>query len=114
MGMPALLTANATGTTGLVWMPDWLQTPFQVGIAATLSGGGQYAVEYSPTDLNYPGNGTTLENATWIAITGFSAATTSPLGANFEIPCRAFRINVASATATTVVTVFFTQVTYPR
>lgn len=80
MGMPALLTANATGTTGLVWMPDWLQTPFQVGIAATLSGGGQYAVEYSPTDLNYPGTGTTLANATWIAITGFSAATTSPLG----------------------------------
>lgn len=114
MGMPALLTANATGTTGEVWMPDWMQTPFSIGIAGTLTGGGQYAVEYTPNDLNYPGTGTTVGNATWIPVTGFSAATTSPLGSEFTIPCRGFRISIASATATTVVNVFFTQATFPR
>lgn len=113
MGMPAVLTANATGTTGEVWMPDWMQTPFSIGIAGTVSGGGQYAVEYTPNDLNYPGNGTTAANANWIAVTEFSAATTS-LGSEFTIPCRGFRINIASATATTLVTVYLTQATFPR
>lgn len=114
MGMPALLTANATGTTGTCWVPDWMQTPFVIGIAGTITGGGQYAVEYTPNDLNSQGSGTTPGNATWIAVTGLSAATTSPLGVNFTTPCGGFRISIASATATTVVNVFFTQATFPR
>jgi hypothetical protein len=116
MGMPALLTANATGTTA-VWTPDWMQTPFSVAIAASvISTGGVapgYNIEYTLNDLDAQGIGTSPANAVWF-VANSAIATTVAVSIALTSPVRGLRINLVTATATTFIQANFIQATFGR
>jgi hypothetical protein len=123
MGMPTVLTVNGTGTSG-IWFPDWMQNPFNIGIQCIATGGAatQYQVEHTLDNIEIVnalsvGGGfvnTVVGTATFIANPGITAATASNINGNYAFPVRGIRINVQSATATTVVTVTFVQATFGR
>lgn len=112
MGMPTMLTQNGTGTSA-IWTPDWMQTPFSIGIQAVAAGGAatQWSIEYTLQNLDSPL--ATAGSVTWLSnITNFAAATTGNISGSIIAPVKGLRINVQSATATTVITVDFVQATY--
>ena len=112
MGVPALITLN--GTASAVWMTDWMQNPFVVGIGlvtGTTGVNGTATVNYA---LQNPSgaqdvNGTTTPN--WFPLITVTAANATAL---FTTPCYALQVVVATATATSVWTAMFVQATYGR
>lgn len=115
MGMPAVLNLN--GTTGFVyWIPDWMQTPFSVGVALVSNGAaGTAAVEASLQNIDpLQANGTAPTNATWIPVIAAAALTTAAVATSWSMPVQAFRLNVSGAVATATVQVQFVQATYGR
>ena len=107
MGMPAVLTLN--GTTGsVVWTPDWMQPFFSVGIGLIGTGGvGSATAQATYDDPNL------VTSPNWFAVTsvaGLGALTT----ATFTSPCQGFRLNVSTATATTIYTATLVQATFGR
>lgn len=108
MGMPAVLTQNGTGTSA-VWVPDWLQTPFVVGLALKPAGAtGNLELTYD--SLSSPT--ATAGNVTWFTAVAFVAGTNAT--ATFTSPVQGFRINIATSLSTGVVTAVFVQATFPR
>lgn len=75
---------------------DHFQAPFNIGIAAKLSGAATFSVEYS---MDAPEN---VATATWFAATGFSGVSANTGGA-LVIPCRMICINVASGAGTVTI-----------
>jgi hypothetical protein len=113
MGMPALLTINGTGST--IWMTDWMQQPFQIGIGVTTGTtgvNGTAIVECTFSDPNpVDVNGVSSASVVWfpvIALTGANAT------ANFTTPVQALRASVVTATATSAWTFNFIQPTFGR
>ena len=107
MGMPAVVTVNGTGTSA-IWTPDWMQTPFVVGLGLTPAGA-TTTVEATYDSLASPT--ATAGNVTWftvVALTGINASAT------FTSPVQGFRLNVATSLSTGVVTATFVQATFPR
>lgn len=93
------ISKTGTGRSGIRVVDDF-QTPFSIGIAATLTGTATFSVEYSLDDPN--ADGYSAATATWFAVpsmSGLSATT----GGVLNIPCRAVSINVASGAGTVVV-----------
>lgn len=80
-----------------VTAPDHFQTPFNVGIAAKVTGTVTFSVEYSMADPMAVG----FDPATaeWFVAPGFSGVSAS-IGGSLTIPCRAICINVASGDGT--------------
>lgn len=117
MPMPAILTVNGTGTSA-VWMPDSMQNPMQIGIGVTMTGGAATAwrVEHTFQDFSSP---TATVNATtvWFCNSAIGTSSTFPLAVstftaldmNYAFPVTGIRVNVASATGTSIVTATFVQ-----
>jgi hypothetical protein len=94
-------TLSKTGTgRSAVAAPDHFQTPFNVGVAATLSGAATFSIEYSMDDPMVAGFDPAI--ADWFVAPGFSGVSAST-GGSLTIPCRAICINVASGTGSVTV-----------
>lgn len=105
MGMP--VRAGVTGTGSFVFTPDWMQTPFQVGIGVIFSGDtGTATVDVTFDPLN-----TTGVTPTWFSIIALGSVNAT---ANYTTPVQGMRVNLVTASATSVVTVNFVQATFPR
>src|SRR5262245_29495451 len=108
MGMP--FTTTVLGTGAAYFIPDWTQTPFQVGLSVitnTSGVNGTCTVDVTFSDINPQDvNGVAIASATWFSIV---AATGANATANFTTPVQAMRINVVTATATSSWTVNFVQ-----
>ena len=99
-----ILTKSAAGSSGVAAV-SYFTNPFNIGLAAVLTGTATFTVEYSMED---PTNeGYVAASATWFPVTGLSAvsATTS---VGFTIPCRAIRVTLAEA-STGSVTLYIQQ-----
>lgn len=93
------LIKTASGRSAVA-APDHFQAPFNVGVAATLSGTATFSIEYSMDDPMAAG----FDPATakWFVAPGFSAVSAST-GGSLTIPCRAICLNVASGSGTVTV-----------
>lgn len=115
MGMPTAATVNGTGS--FVFFPDWTISPFQVGIGVVtgttgVNGTATIDVTFDKIDLGTLGGvGTTAASATWFNIVALTGANAS---ANFTTPVQAIRINVVTATSTSLFVATFVQAGLPR
>ena len=114
MGMPVLLTQNATGTAGPsgIWTPDWMQDPFVIGYGAIATGGAAtlFNIEYTLDNLDSSTVIATTTGLTWYTLSSSLISTSG----QFTTPCKGIRINMLSATATTILVVNLIQATFPR
>lgn len=92
MYAPAVQTQSGTGTSTPIALDDY-QTPFNVGMIASLSGTATFTIEFSLDDPSF----VTAANATWAAVPNFSSITATTSG-SFTVPSKAVRINIASGT----------------
>lgn len=90
------ISKTGTGRSAVV-APDHFQTPFNVGIGATVTGTVTFSVEYSMEDPMAAGFNPAT--AKWFAAPGFSGVSATT-GGSLTIPCRAICINVASGDGT--------------
>lgn len=91
------LTKTGTGRSTICVVDDF-QTPFNIGVAVTLSSTATFTVEYSLDDPNAAGY--SAASANWFVAPGFTSGSAAVAGA-ITIPCRAICLNV-SANAGTV------------
>lgn len=91
------LTKAGTGRSAICVVDDF-QTPFNVGIAVSISSTATFTVEYSLDDPNAAGY--SAASAAWFVAPGFTSGSAAVAGA-LTIPCRAISLNV-SANAGTV------------
>jgi hypothetical protein len=95
-------TYTTTGTKGS-WNCDPSIAPFQVSIAAVLTGGPiSYSLQYSYDTLDDPT--LTDASATWFDSTDIPAGTTASGEANFATPIARIRIVIVSITGSLKVT----------
>ena len=93
MYAPAVQTQTGAGTSTAIALDDF-QTPFNVGIIATVTGTvSAYSLEYS---LDNPMT-VAAASATWATAPNFSALSATASGA-FTVPSKAIRINIATGT----------------
>ena len=90
------LTKTGTGRSGICVVDDF-QTPFNIGIAVTLSATATFTVEYSLDNPNAAGYDPTAAN--WFVAPGFTSGSAAVAGA-LTIPCRAICLNVSANTGT--------------
>jgi len=90
------LTKTGTGRSGICVLDDF-QTPFNVGIAVSISATATFTVEYSLDDPNAAGY--SPSTAAWFVAPGFTSGSAAIAGA-FTIPCRAICVNVSANTGT--------------
>ena len=119
MGMPVQTAILGTGS--YIFFPDWTISPFQVGVAAVATGAATstFDVTYDRIDISGGGGqgavgvglGTTAANANWFNVV---ALTTATYTSNWTTPVYAMRVNVVSASATTIVVASFIQAGLPR
>lgn len=115
MPMPALY--SQTGTGAVIWYADWMQDPFSIGIglingSTGVNGTAQIDICFQSLDPNIPNNVATNSSTAWFNIVAPTSATSTL--AICTTPCVALRLNVITATATSVFTVNFVQATYGR
>lgn len=88
------LTKTGTGRSGICVVDDF-QTPFNIGIAVSISATATFTVEYSlddPTAAGYD-----PATAAWFVAPGFTSGSAAVAGA-LTIPCRAISLNVSAST----------------
>lgn len=90
------LTKTGTGRSAICVVDDF-QTPFNVGVAVSLSATGTFTVEYSLDDPNAAGY--SPASATWYVASGFTSGSAAIAGA-ITVPCRAVSLNVSANTGT--------------
>jgi len=90
------LTKTGTGRSAICVVDDF-QTPFNVGVAVTLSATTTFTVEYSLDDPN--AEGYSAGSASWFVAPGFTSGSAAIAGA-LTIPCRAICLNVSANTGT--------------
>lgn len=90
------LTKTGTGRSSICVVDDF-QTPFNIGIAATISATATFTIEYSLDDPN--ADGYSAASAAWFVVPGFTSGSAAVAGA-LTIPCRAICINVSANTGT--------------
>ena len=103
--MQSITVTRVAAGSSTVRAVSFFTNPFNIGLAAVLTGTATFTVEYSMED---PTNeGYVAASATWFPVTGLSAvsATTS---VGFTIPCRAIRVTLAEA-STGSVTLYIQQ-----
>ena len=88
------ITKTGTGRSTICVVDDF-QTPFNVGIAVTISATATFTVEYSLDDPN--AEGYSAASATWFVAPGFTSGSAAVAGA-LTIPCRAISLNVSAST----------------
>lgn len=108
MGMPISTTVTGTGTAYVI--PDWTQSPFQIGLSVitnTSGVNGTCTVDVTFSNINTTDiGGVAIASATWFSIV---AATGANATANFTTPIQALRMNIVTATATSSWTLNFVQ-----
>jgi hypothetical protein len=111
MGMPALLTQNGTGST--IWMTDWMQQPFQIGIGLATGTTGVNGTAIIEASFQNPNAGDVNGTSTpvWWTVIALTAANAS---ANFTTPVQALRFSVVTATATSTWQANIVQPTFGR
>jgi hypothetical protein len=92
------ITTSVTGVgSSGVESVSYFTNPFNVGLAAVLTGAATFTVQYSmddPMDAGY-----VAANANWFPVTGLSAVSASTAAA-LTVPCRAVRVTISSGTGT--------------
>jgi len=91
------LTKTGTGRSTICVVDDF-QTPFNIGVAVSISSTATFTVEYSLNDPNAAGY--SAGSAAWFVAPGFTSGSAA-IGGAITIPCRAICLNV-SANAGTV------------
>ncbi len=112
MGMPTSTTL--IGTASHVWFPDWMQTPFVVGIGLTVNTtgvNGTAIVQYSFDKVNAGIDVLGTTTPTWFPLIALAAVGGT---ANFTTPCQMIRVSVVTANETSSWTVNFVQATFGR
>ena len=90
------LTKTGTGRSTICVVDDF-QTPFNVGVAVSLSATATFTVEYSLDDPNASGYNPSTAN--WYVAPSFTSGSAAIAGA-LTIPCRAVCLNVSANTGT--------------
>jgi len=90
------LTKTGTGRSAICVVDDF-QTPFNIGVAVSLSATATFTVEYSLDDPN--ADGYSAASAAWFVAPGFTSGSAAVAGA-ITIPCRAICLNVSANTGT--------------
>lgn len=85
---PGQVTVSTVGNSAPIPL-DWRESPFEVSLAAYITGTVNYTVQYTLDDLQ--ANGWSAATANWIAVTGMSAATAAAQ-ANLTSPVTAIRL----------------------
>lgn len=91
------ITKTGTGRSTICVVDDF-QTPFNIGVAVSISATATFTVEYSLDDPNAAGY--SAASAAWFVAPSFTSGSAAIAGA-ITIPCRAISIN-ASANAGTI------------
>lgn len=93
-----LISTSVTGVgSSGVEAVSYFTNPFNVGLAAVLTGTATFTVEYSMQDPMEAGY--SAASANWFAVTGLSAVSASTAAA-LTVPCRAVRVTIASGAGT--------------
>lgn len=95
------LTKTGTGRSAICVVDDF-QTPFNIGVAVSLSATATFTVEYSLDDPN--ADGYSAASANWFVAPGFTSGSAAIAGA-ITIPCRAICLNVSANTGTVTATI---------
>lgn len=91
------ITRAKTGTgTSTVFVPDYHLAPYNIGIQAVVSGTATYTIEQTLDAED-------STQTTWTAVPSLSALSATAL-VQSVIPCRGYRINIASGTGTVTAT----------
>jgi hypothetical protein len=90
------LTKTGTGRSAICVVDDF-QTPFNIGVAVSLSATATFTVEYSLDDPN--ADGYSAASAAWFVAPGFTSGSAAVAG-SITIPCRAISLNVSANTGT--------------
>lgn len=90
------ITTTGTGRSAICVVDDF-QTPFNVGVAVSLSATATFTVEYSLDDPNAAGYNPAT--ASWYVAPGFTSGSVGIAG-SITIPCRAICVNVSANTGT--------------
>lgn len=116
--MPVVLTVNGTGTSPVI-IPDFMQAPFAIGIGVTMTGGAATAWRVEHTFADLRSSPTAAVNATtvWFCNAAVGTSNTFPLAVstftamdmNYAFPVMGLRVNVVSATATSILTAVIMQ-----
>ena len=88
------ITKAGTGRSAICVVDDF-QTPFNVGVAVSISATATFTVEYSLDDPNAAGYSPATAN--WYVAPGFTSGSAAIAGA-ITIPCRAVCVNVSAST----------------
>jgi hypothetical protein len=88
------ITKSGTGRSAICVVDDF-QTPFNVGVAVSISATATFTVEYSLDDPNAAGYSPATAN--WYVAPGFTSGSAAIAGA-ITIPCRAVCVNVSAST----------------
>lgn len=95
------ITKTGTGRSAICVVDDF-QTPFNIGIAVTLSSTATFTVEYSLDDPNAAGY--SAASANWFVASGFTSGSAAVAGA-LTIPCRAISVNATANAGTITATI---------
>lgn len=106
MPMPAVLSQTGTGV--VYWTPDWMQSPFNLGVGLRA---GTAAITVS-VDGSFDNFSVGTANMNWFNI-ATTSLTTTLVTATLTTPIQSVRLNVVSAVATSVATATIVQATYP-
>lgn len=90
------LTKTGTGRSGICVVDDF-QTPFNIGIAVSISATATFTVEYSLDDPNAAGYDPASAN--WYVASGFTSGSAAIAG-SLTVPCRVICLNVSANTGT--------------
>ncbi len=111
MPMPAVLTA--TGTSVVYWTPDWMQTPFNLGMSLAVTTAGTCTVDGTFSNIQtstIEANGVGPTGATWFPIIGLGNVAAT---ASYTTPIQALRLNMVTANATGQMVLTVIQATGP-
>lgn len=98
---PAVFTINGVGVSG-VYPPDHYVSPFNIALGVTVTGTVNYTVQYTFDDVF--ASGFTPASANWIDHPSLTAQTATK-DSNIAYPVRGIRLNVASGSGTTRLTI---------
>ena len=98
---PVTYSITGTGVSG-VYPPDHYVSPFNIALGVTVTGTVNYTVQYTFDDVF--AKDFTPSSANWVDHPSLTAQTTTK-DSNIAYPVRGVRLNVASGTGTTRLTI---------
>lgn len=104
--MPALpkvmTTTGLSSTTGFdIFVPDYMVTPFNLGLGIVVSSANTYTVEHTFDNLAPPST-LAATGAVWFPHSTLASLSSNAVG-NYAFPVRGIRLNVTAGTSTATV-----------